>query len=162
MDTLTLTSPTLLIPVIATLAGAIGGAFLTFLLSIWRFRAEKRWEKRLEAYEKLIQALHRRRAFWSYEADIHADRADCETKVYDELHEKEKEARGLIGLAVERGFLVVGREVHDLLQYYAMDIVVNMSEKNALLRAEKAKELTNTCLKELIRLAQRELKRRVT
>ena len=82
--------------------------------------------------------------------------------MYDELHEKEKEAKGLIGLAVERAFMVAGRQVHDLLQYYVADIVINMSQENALLRAEKAKELTNTCLKELIRLAQRELKRRVT
>ena len=135
---------------------------MTFLLSIWRFRAEKRWEKRLEAYETLIQALHRRLQFWSYEAATHADRVDYESRVYDELYEKEKEARGQIGLAVERGFLVVGRDVHALLQHHVADIVVNMSQENTLLRAEKAKELTNTCLKELIRLAERELKRRVT
>lgn len=38
--------------------GAIAaGAFVSFLLSIWKFRAEKRWEKRVDAYKKIIEAL---------------------------------------------------------------------------------------------------------
>ena len=144
--------------IIAALAGAIVGTFITFLLSIWRFRVEKRWEKRLQAYEMLIQALHRRRMFWSYETSRHAGRIDFESRVYDELYEKDKEANLQIVLAVEKGFLVIGQDAHDLLQYYIAEMVVNMSEENELLRADEAEKLTNTCLKKLIRLAQRELK----
>ena len=155
-----LMTPNLLIHLVAALAGAIVGALVTFLLSIWRFRAEKRWEKRLEAYEKLIEAFEQCETFWSYKADMLAGRIDGDDEVLGRLHEQEKVARGRIGLANRKGFLVLGSHVHDVLNIYAAQFVINLSQENELLQAEKTRDLFRDYLDQIIRLAQRDLKRR--
>ena len=137
-----------------TVAGLLVGAVATFLLEIVRFRLGKRWEKRLEAYERLIQALRHSRDFWAYEADIQTNRQTCDEVRYQQLQHQEREARQLVGFALAGGFLVLKRPVHDLLQDFFGQVWVTDSIDNALLRADKMKELSATYLHKLIQLAE--------
>ena len=144
-----------LTPISATLAGALLGALATFLLSILKFRAEKRWEKRLEGYDTLIRSLHQCREFYAYRADILAnpEKEEDEEK-YRQLEKQEAEARRLIGFTLQGGLLVMGRKVHNILQDYILAISMARVESNDLLRAEKAKKVADDYLKRLIASAQ--------
>ena len=64
----------------------VGGAtsVITVWLSLSRFRAEKWWELRVRAYERVIEALHEAKAYASARVDEQIEGA----RFSDEVHKK--------------------------------------------------------------------------
>ena len=150
----------LLSAIIGALAGAIVGACVTFLLSIWRFRAEKRWEKRVDTYEKIIDALHHARNYQAYFIDVEVEGRAIDRDETQKLAEKVKAANRQIELAISQGFLVLGDNVRDRLKQYRKDTEHNpVPRENWFGQIEHEWELADACLKDIIRFAQRDLDR---
>ena len=150
----------LLSAIIGALAGAIVGACVTFLLSIWRFRAEKRWERRVDAYEKIINALHHARNYQAYFMDAEVEGKGIDRVESQKLAEKVEEANRQIELAISQGFLVLGDDVREHLKRYQKDMEnIPVPREDWFGRIDHKWGLANGCLKDIIEFAQRDLKR---
>ena len=91
---------------------AIAGlsSWITVHLSLKRFRTEKWWEKRAEAYSNLLGAIHDAKAF--AENNLEADQRNRElTEEEDkELRSKSKRAEGEIYRAMDVGAFYLSQE----------------------------------------------------
>lgn len=77
------------ITAVATLAGALGGAFLNHHFSTKKYRNEKIWEKRTESYSEIIYQMQKaQRCFEStlsyYEEDPHRAYQDARVRSHEE------------------------------------------------------------------------------
>jgi hypothetical protein len=96
---------------------AIGGvtAFITTTLNLRRYRSEKWWEKKSEAYAKIIQALHHATNTlleWAEQDMIGDDVPEEKAKRLDEDY---KNARLEIETATGIGAYIISKEVADVL-----------------------------------------------
>lgn len=140
------------------LVGAIIGSLITFLLSILRFRVEKRWEQRLHAYEQVIEALHHERNYPSYFMDVEVEGRKMDGDERQKLAEKASIAKRQIELAISQGFLVLGEDVRDRLKRYQNEAGhYAIPREDWFGRLELDWERADVCLKDIIEFAKRDL-----
>ena len=144
---------------IAVVTGAVS-AWITVQLSLKRFRSEKWWERKVAAYERVIEALHHSKAF----TDAHFDAAQQGRTVSEEkdqdLRRRLEAAHLEIDKATDVGGFLLSDEAQERLKRYG----------------KEAKEAANTphwvdfliddcaavtsCLSDLIRIAKKDLQAR--
>lgn len=97
---------------------AVVAAYFTVQFSLRRFRSEKWWEKKVEAYEKVLDALYCSKSFFdNYLAESYGDR-----KLTDEAVKKLRKDANLASDEIERlsnlgAFLLSGSAMARLSQY---------------------------------------------
>ena len=137
---------------------AVVAAYVTVILSIRRFRAERWWDIRAEAYQRVVEALHNAKAF----PDAHLA-ADFEGRKITPERRQEVEEQGIIA----------AREI-----MRAIDIGGYLLSENALARLKRyqteREEAANTmmwddylqgtwaacnsCLEDMSEIAKKDLK----
>jgi hypothetical protein len=104
---------------------AIAGlsSLITVKLSLARFRTEKWWERRVEAYEKVIEAFHNSKKYF----DEHIDAEYIESKVSEkrrgELNELSKKGRDEIQKAADVGSFLLSEEAVLLIEEYSKKLL---------------------------------------
>ena len=78
-----LTLPDWIQHVLQGLAIAVVAAVVTVRLAIGRFRQERWWERRVDAYTAVLDALHRVERYWSQEVTRHMQAAKSERSESD-------------------------------------------------------------------------------
>ena len=138
-------------------------SWITVQLSLRRFRSERWWERKTEAYQRIIEALH--------DSKVCADRNFEETISGKEITESERKelnrrakvAYEEIAKATDIGAFLLSSEAHvRLLQYLSESVkafqeaITGVVDFTHYLHADLA--ATNTCLEDLIQIAKRDLK----
>ena len=144
--------------VLASVLAALASAWLTTRFALHRFRAEKGWEKRIEAYERIIQSLHESKS------------ACNELLIYESRGTEPSEERNT-ELAVMRA--TANREVEraiDLGAFLLMDKALKCLKgfQNDMRRASNTNSWTqhlvenydalHACLQEFVEIARDDLK----
>lgn len=113
---------------ITALVSGVVSAWLTYILAWRRFRTEKWWERRADAYEKIIDALHTAKRF----SDVHLERLMRGTEpAPDEvtkLREQSKAGHDYILRAIDTGRLTLPGEALQRLNEYSKESAANNSE----------------------------------
>ncbi|MCU7807334.1 MAG: hypothetical protein KZQ73_05625 [Candidatus Thiodiazotropha sp. (ex Semelilucina semeliformis)] len=133
-------------------------SFITVRLSLRRFRSEKWWERKIDAYSKVIEAFHHVKVF----SDAHLN-AESKGKELPEDHDKEvrrlaKIAHNEIDKYADIGSFVFSKEFYEKLRAYQ-----NESDEAADLHQDWVgyllddNEITKKYLSELIVLAKKDL-----
>ena len=134
-------------------------SLITVQLSLHRFRKEKWWEKRVEAYERVIEALHHSKAF----SDVHLEAIHEGGNVSDERKEElriaAKDASCEIERAVDLGTFFLGDAAHGRLRQYQKDAKKAYAAQDWYAHLERDWVATKSCLEDIIEIAQRDLKR---
>lgn len=147
--------------------GGLASTAIVALLSAWggvwfsliRYRNEKWWEKKANAYERIIDALHAAKNF----NEKHLDASFSGGKISDEddqkLRDLASKGHDEILRTIDIGSFLLPESSVDRLKKFAADVNKISSEANSwdeyLDRDWKA---TNDCLEDLKRLAKRDLK----
>ena len=138
---------------------AIAGlsSWITVHLSLKRFRTEKWWEKRAEAYSNLLGAIHDAKAF--AENNLEADQRNRElTEEEDkELRSKSKRAEGEIYRAMDVGAFYLSQEAIECLKSYKKQSSEAGKDGSWTLYLIEDLEATDTCLKSMIEIARNDL-----
>jgi len=149
--------------IITTIIGgffiSITTAVITVWLSLHRFRAEKWWEIRVDAYRRLITALHVYKKFAETLLDEEVAERKKQSGEYDELVVQCKNALDEIDLAADSAGFLLSKEVLTKLQIFQT-------------KREEAREsvgvgwddfltqnwvASDSCLHDLIELARKDL-----
>lgn len=118
-------------------------SWITVQLSLRRFRSERWWEKRADAYSKIIEALHNSKAF--LEEHLEWERVDAYPKI-KKVKEALHNSKVFQHLEVEAvdGNLTVRKKELGLRAHAANDEITKAVNVGAFLLSEKAL----TCLKQ--------------
>ncbi len=144
---------------------AIITSYITVQLSIRKFRSERMWERKIEAYSKLIESLHFLfRSIYKYielaEEDQHYEFND---EVSIDIDNLLAEGRKEINKSIDSGFFIFSDDFNEKLKKYKIEqesienqFSYGTSKYECMLEEHKAIEYY---IKELIYLAQKDLKK---
>lgn len=87
-------------------------SYITVRLSLSKFKEEKLWERRIDAYERVLDALHvikKNNAKW--DNALRSDRPTPTTEELEELDEKRIEAMNFLERALDLGEFILPKDV---------------------------------------------------
>jgi hypothetical protein len=147
--------------VLALLTGIVIAAvssWITVQLSLRRFRTERWWERKVEAYERIISALHDAKAF--AETHLHADmqQRDVPDDVAKDLRDRSKLAQDEIAKAIDIGAFLLSKEALSRLKQHKKDEAKASEQRMWFEYLDADWAATDECLKDLIEIAKRDLK----
>ena len=134
-------------------------AWITVQLSLRRFRAEKWWEMKVEAYRRVIEALHDATKY----PEAHFDAAVEGYKISDEGKEElrliaRKASIEILRATETGGLLLSSRALCRLRKYQEERMEVDHSGVDIASQYDLHLGAINTCLNDLIDIARRDLK----
>jgi hypothetical protein len=133
-------------------------SWITVQLSLRKFRAEKWWEKKVDVYSKVIEALHNSKMFAHYhlEAEYHGSHLlEGQDK---ELRERAKAANDEILKAIDVGAFIFSDEALARLQKYQKESEEAGNHQSWFEYLEADLAATDSCLKDLIQIAKRDIR----
>jgi hypothetical protein len=137
---------------------AVISALITASLSLRRFRREKWWERKVDAYSKVIEALHNSKAFASHHLKALGRDEDVPEETDNELRRRANLAHDEILKTMDVGALLLSKEALVRIKQYKKDaeeIPLELSWPDAL-REDWA--INDKCFKDLIEIARKDLK----
>jgi hypothetical protein len=125
---------------------SIGGAFLAAYLATKNFRSEKWWEKKVDAYTGLIEALHTMKL----PASEHLD-AEYESRVISEedsnrMWEEYKEAHRHVWQVADSSTFLVSEEVVKAVQDMERDLTSAKNTQSWIDHLEEEYDAIDKCL----------------
>lgn len=146
---------------VSTLVGiviAAVSAWITVQLSLKRFRSERWWDRKVEAYERIIEALHHSKAF----SDAHLN-AKYEGRKLPEEYDKDLRVRSSqahveIEKATDIGAFLLSDEAHERLKKYREEAKEASKTPHWEEYLEGDLMATESCLADLIKIAKKDLR----
>lgn len=150
-------------PLLKVLAGIlIAGvsSWITVQLSLRRYRTERWWDRKVEAYERVIVAFHHLKKFASEQMSAYVQGDGGPPKERDkELRSKAREARDAILLASDIGEFSLSNKAIDILSEYARESRKSVKAESWPEYLDNEEFLADRYLKDFISEARRDLKR---
>jgi len=112
---------TLFLQAISALAIAIFSAWLTVKLSLKRFRTERLWDRKVVAYERVIEAFHKSKKFSSEHLDAEYINRELSTERDSELRRLAQEAHEEIKRTADIGSFTLSKNALKLLEDYSRE-----------------------------------------
>ena len=130
-------------------------SWITVQLSLRKFRTEKWWELKAEAYSKIIGALHNSKAFADEHLNAHNRGYKISEEKEKEVRRRANEAKEKISKAVDIGAFLLSERALARLKQYQKDAQAGAEDWYESL--EKDWEVTHKCLKDIIEIAKIDL-----
>lgn len=147
--------------IIGTIIGGIViaavSSWITVQLSLRRFRQEKWWERRVDAYERVLEALHHSKAFSEVHLNATYESREVPDDRDEELREKSREASREIERATDVGGFLLGDEARKRLKQYQEEAKDAAQTSMWFDFLERDFSVTNSCLRDMIEIAKRDL-----
>jgi hypothetical protein len=147
----------ILLKILAGLAIAILSSSFTVYLSLAKFRTEKWWEKKAEAYSNLLGVLHDAKAF--SEENLEAQYRDRElTKEEDKaVRLKSKKSESDIYRSMDVGAFYLSDSAIACLKIYKNESTEASKQNSWIGYLTLDLDATNKCLKSMIKIAKVDL-----
>lgn len=148
----------IIITILSAIFIATISSWITIQLSLKRFRSERWWEKKAEAYSKIIEAMHDFKAFSEkhLEAMIGGHEISDERDV--ELRHRAKTARREIDKIIDTGQFLLSEKSNIRLKKFISEIHSFENKSDWFEYLQYDLSISNKCLMDLIQLAKEDLK----
>ena len=133
-------------------------AFITVQLSVKRFREERWWEKQVDAYEKVIEALHHSKAFSDVQLKASYEGREVSEERDAELRAKSAEAHREIDRVADVGGFLLSTEARDRIRKYLRESDEATQTNNWEEYLDGDLWATSSCLEDIVKIARKELK----
>lgn len=143
--------------VIPGIAISLLTAFVTVRLSLKRFHAEKWWEKKAEAYGRIIDALHHMKNYCEQKHDEQLTPDDISDEKKKELATQYRAAFKELSRAADIGSFIVSSEAAALLAEYHGRPSLPWNDTDLLDIIEADLKAVSDCLKKFILAAKKDL-----
>ena len=146
---------------VLNLLTAILVAIVTALISVWlafrRFRAERFWERRIDSYSRIIDALHSAKAFAEdhFEAEVEGTKLLPDRVA--ELSARSLQGKDEVFKAIDTGALLLPQHAIDRLRKYASDVTEASHSRSWPEYLEGQIEATQDCMRDITAIARRDL-----
>ena len=132
-------------------------AWIAVQLALRRFRAEKLWEKRAMAYERLIETIHNAKRFSSEHLEAYYENKELSEDTKSELQKVSRQAEAEIWKATDIGSFLLSESVLDIVKRYRTELGDTKGIQMWHDYLEHDYEVTDRCLKTVIAEAKRHL-----
>lgn len=150
---------TILISIISAIFIAATSSWITVRLAISRFRDEKWWEKKVSAYEIVIEALHNLKVSSDAHCDayfLHKELSDEQEKLFREQSES---GRTAVERAVNIGSFILSPTCHDRLKAYLKDASSASNAPDYFTHLDEHGAAINRCLNDVIEMAKKDIRK---
>ena len=145
---------TIITTMVSGIVIAFVSSWITVQLSLNRFRTERHWERRVKAYESVIEALYRWKIFLDNSL---RDDGKVPAGEFDQLSAQAIRSYQEIERTTDMArFLLANDEAHERLKRYRK-IFSGHSRKNSKEYVVYHLKIANSCLEDLIEIARRDL-----
>ena len=145
------------LPTLIASATALVVAFLAPRVAFTRFRRERAWERKLNAYDRVINAIHQLKEVLDYDFDSAVTGRDIPDDVQAAHLEQYQQAKQEVVRTANLGGYVLGAEAQQRLTDYLSQLKKDQTPdwiESLVASAGK----TDECLQDLIEIARRDLK----
>lgn len=139
---------------------ATASAWITVQLSLRRFRTERWWERKVESYKNVIEALHNSMAFASDFFQAEAEGRKIPEERDKELQSRARKAKDEILKATDVGAFILSEKALTRLKKYKDEADEASQSDNWYDYLYVELEATEKCLKDFIEIAKKDLKTR--
>ena len=150
--------PEFLINILTGIVIAGVTAFITVHLSVKRFREERWWEKQVDAYEKVIEALHHSKAFSEVHLEASYEGRNVSEERDKELRAKSGEALREIERAADVGGFLLSTEARDRIRKYRQEAHEASNTTDWVTYLDGDLAATGSCLEDIVKIARKDLK----
>lgn len=139
---------------------AVVSAWVTSTLALRRFRRDKLWERKVAAYDRIVEALNAMKEVWDFDLDSEVRGRDVPDDVRRTNQQKYSEARLEVGRAINLGAYVLSKDAVSCLTDYLTRLKRPPSNDAIWFEVlADAAAATAQCLEQLTVIAGRELRR---
>ena len=146
-----------IVQVLSAIIIAAASSWITVQLSLRRFRTETWWERRVAAYERIIEALHHSKAFSETNLDFHYRGRKLADEYEKQLLENAWKANQEINKAIDIGSFLLGHTACKRLEKYKKEKAYASEPENWVEHLERSKMAASACLQDIIPIARDEL-----
>jgi hypothetical protein len=132
-------------------------AWITVQLSLRQFRAERWWERKAEAYERIIGAFHDFKIFASRQA-AELQKKEMSEEAGATLRARARKADDDILKAIDIGALYLSDEAQSRLRQYQNEERSAQDLNTWFGYLEADRNAADACLKDMIKIAKRDLR----
>ncbi len=140
---------------------AATSSWVTVRLSLAKFRSEKWWERKIEAYTKVIEAFHHSKSFSDTHLNAEMQGTELPEETDKEVRALSKEAHKEIDKYTDIGSFIFSDEFYKKLKKYQKELdAVSSNSRGWTDYLLNDQELTERYLNELIQLAKSDLRQK--
>lgn len=143
--------------ILSGLAIALATSWFTVFFSLKRFRTEKWWEKKAEAYTSLLSALHNSKAFSEINLSAEMRGRELTDQEDKELREKSRESEAKIYREMDVGAFYLSSKAINRLKLYKKQIADAGAINSWVQYLLDDLEATNSCIKDIVEIAREDL-----
>ena len=148
---------TLLIGLFIALTSAFFTAYFTVRFSLKRFRSDRWWERKLDAYTALIESLHKMKNYFDEIMQAQEEGRELSEGTENELRQKWRESAQEIDKAIDVGSFIIAEEVVQRLREFQAARRSAANEPEFYRYLDSAWLATKDCLEEVLSMAQSDL-----
>jgi len=137
---------------------ALFSAWAGVWFSLKRFKSEKRWEKKTQAYENIIEALHFSKIYLDTHLDALYEQKTLNQEYSDKLRDDSMKASKALRRIVDVGALIISDEAITRLTVHQEELSSASRSNDFFDYLDHSLAATASCLKDLIPIAKRDLK----
>lgn len=133
-------------------------AIVSVQLALRRFRAEKYWELKAQAYAKIVEAIHDASALASEHLEASIERRELSADRKNELQDRSRGGTDRVLRALDTGALLLPKEAIDRLRQYLRESDAARAATDWIECLQIETSAAQTCLQDVTKIARRDLK----
>ncbi len=137
---------------------AAASSWITVQLSLRRFRTERWWDRKADAYARLIEALHNSKAFADSHLEAEYRGHEIPKDKVQELLQRSHQAHEEIQKVIDTGSFILSAEALARLRLYTKESADASKAASWQQHLELDLAATDKCLKDIIEIARKDLK----
>ncbi|WP_417431841.1 hypothetical protein [Kiloniella sp.] len=123
-----------------------------------KFRSEKWWVKKVEAYTDILEALHHEKAITYEFLESIKNKREVNEELEDKLRENAIHAREQLSLFIDIGGFYISDEALKHLKAHKTNITTIQKEQDEMIALSKELSAIGKCIEKMIELAKSDLK----
>ncbi|MDP8212111.1 MAG: hypothetical protein P9X22_02315 [Candidatus Zapsychrus exili] len=131
---------------------------ITVQLSLRKFRTEKWWEKKAEAYAKIIDAIHHLKNYCEQKLNAEYEHSELSPERENELWQQYKTALRELARAIDVGSFIITNEAVEALETYQNRPELSWNENSLWSVIEHDLKYTKKCLHDFKIIAKNDLR----
>lgn len=143
---------------LAAILIAAVSSWITVRLSLKRFRDERWWEKKVHAYERIIEALHDLKVDTDTSFDAHIEHRDIPEEKEKVLRIASGNARRELERAANIGSFILNEECQERLKIFLKAAAISSNAQDYFTHLDEYGAAINSCLNDVIRIAKQDVR----
>ena len=144
--------------VLTSVLAAVASAWLTTVFTFRRFRAERGWERRVVAYERIIQSLHQSKAACNEFLTLESAGKEPSEERQKQLSLEFAAATREIERTIDLGTFLLGPKALERLERFQQEFRTASNTGSSVENLLNEWDEMNSCLKDFVNIARTDLK----